>query len=108
MDKKKAKEILDDGQTNDLQKRGTLVNNPSVVIQLFFNNNEYHTTFGSFSLTDSDMDFAVHRAKGVSIGEQDEFYYENDVEVDVYTLTDENEVKVKRFKATEDGWEKLN
>lgn len=104
MDKSDAREILDGGQTNDLNQEGMLVSNPSVVVQLFFDGEEYHTVFGTFGLDDIELDYAVHRAKDVTLGEVDDYYALNLVEADVYTL-DGDEVNVQRFEATPNGWE---
>lgn len=106
MDKEQAREILDGGQTNDLSKAGSLITDPNIVIQLVFNGEEFHTVFGSFELTDSDLDYAVHRAKEVTLTQKDQYYEDNQVEADVYVLSD-NEVVVKRFKATPEQWEEV-
>lgn len=105
MDTEDAKEILDGGKTNDLRKAGTLIKDPNVVLNLFVNGNEFHTKFGDFNPDTSDLDYLVHRAKGVTLSEQDEFYKENEVEVEIYTLDDNNEVNTSRWTASEDGWE---
>lgn len=106
MDKTKAREILDGGSTNALKSTGTLIEDPYVVIQLIVNGTEHHTTFGSFDIAGDLLDYAVHRAKGVTLSEQTTYYQTNRVEDDVYTLTDDGDVEVQRFKATEDNWEK--
>lgn len=108
MDKSDAREILDGGQTNDLNKRGTLVKDPSVVVQLLFDGEEFHMAFGSFGLTDGKLDFGVHRAKSVTLGEIDEYYALNLVEADVYTLDDDGSVSVQRYEATPNGWEETS
>lgn len=108
MDKSDAREILDGGQTNDLKKAGSLIKDPSVVVQLLFDGDEFHTVFGNFGLDESNLDYAVHRAKNVTIGEQDEYYALNLVEADVYTLSDDGEVKVQRYEATPNGWEETD
>lgn len=105
MDKEKAGEILDGGETNDLKKPGSLVRDPRVVVQLLFDGEEYSMVFGEFGLEDGDLDYLVHREKGVSLGEQDEFYDDNLVEADVYVLDNmSGEVTVQRFEATPSGW----
>lgn len=104
MNKKKAKEILNGGQTNDLRKTGSLIKDPTVVVQLLFDECEYDMAFGSFDLDESSLDFAVHRTKDVNLGEQEEYYSLNLVEADVYRLTDSDDVSVQRFEATPTGW----
>lgn len=105
MDEDKAKEILDEGKTNDLKKAGSLIKDPSVVVQLLFDGDEFHTVFGNFGLAEDELDYAVHRAKDVTLREKESYYEENRVEADVYTLNDDGTVEVERFRATENGWE---
>jgi len=102
MDKKKAKEILDGGTTNDLKKAGQLIKSPDVVVQLLFGSDEFHTVFGNFGLNGSDLDYAVHRAKNVPLNKKEAFYESNKVEADIYTLDDG--VSVRRFRAAADKW----
>jgi len=104
MDKSDAREILNGGQTNDLRKSGSLITDPSVVIELFFEGDAFHTVFGNFGLDEGELDYAVHRARDVTRGEVDDFYSLNLVEADVYTMKD-GEVSVQRYEATPVGWE---
>lgn len=106
MDETKAKEILEGGKTNDLKKAGSLVKDPSVVVQLLFDGDEFHMAFGSFGLAEDNLDYAVHRAKDVTLREKESFYEDNQVEADVYTL-DNGSVNVKRLRATSDGWNEV-
>jgi len=107
MDKQKAKEIINGGKTNDLKKAGNLIKAPDVVIQLFFDGDEFHTVFGNFGLNGSDLDYAVHRAKSVSLSEKEAFYQSNTVEADIYTLDDNGIVCVNRFQATANRWKEF-
>lgn len=104
MDKENAREILDGGRTNSLKSSGSLVNDPSVVVQLLFDGEEFHTTFGNYGLKEDELDYAVHRAKDVTLREKEEYYANNLVEADVYTL-DDGTVNVERFEATPNRWE---
>jgi hypothetical protein len=104
MDKETAREVLDGGQTNSLKSVGSLVNDPSVVVQLLFDGEEFHTTFGNYGLKEDELDYAVHRAKSVTLSEKEDYYATNLVEADVYTL-DDGTVTVERFEATPNGWE---
>lgn len=104
MNKQKAREILDGGKTNDLKKAGSLIKDPSVVLEFFFDGDAFHTSFGNFGLDETDLDYGVHRAKGVSLSQKEAFYEDHTVEVDVYTM-DGDEVDVDRYQATPDSWE---
>jgi len=105
MDKQNAKEILNGGKTNDLKKAGQLIKSPEVVVQLLFGGDEFHTVFGNFGLNGSDLDYAVHRAKSVPLSKKESFYESNEVEADIYTLDDNGNVSVRRFRATADKWD---
>jgi len=106
MDKQKAREILDGGKTNDLKNVGSLINDPSVVIQMYFNGDAFHTVFGNFGLAEDELDYLVHRAKDVTLREKEDYYADNEVVAELYTLDDDSgEVNVKRWVATPDGWE---
>ena len=105
MHKQKAKDILDGGKTNDLKKAGQLIKSPDVVVQLLFDGDEFHTVFGNFGLDGSDLDYAVHRAKNVSLSKKESFYDSNEVEADIYTLDDNSAVSVRRFRATANRWD---
>lgn len=105
MDKEIVRKILEgDQKTNDLSQRGTLISDPNAVLRLSINGDERDMTYGAFSLDYSDLDFLVHRSERVTLQEQEDYYRDNEVEVDVYQLT-EGEVVCTTYEATEDGWE---
>lgn len=108
MDKESAREILDGGKTNDLKKAGSLITDPSVVIELFFDGDAFHTVFGNFGLKEDELDYAVHRAKDVTLSEVEDYYAMNRVEADVYKLLEDGSVEVQRFEATPVAWEETS
>lgn len=105
MDKSRAKEILGgDETTNDLKRQGTLISNPNVVVTLVIDGSESTMAYGSNGLTQSDLDYLVHRDKGVTLGEKTDYYKMNKVIARTFTL-ENGSITVTEYEADPvNGW----
>lgn len=97
---KRIKEILQDGKTNCLEKAGTLIKEPDFILK----NKDSNTLYGSFGgLTNHELDYLIHRTKGVTLSEQREFYQEEKPIIEVYGIVKQKLTKWV-FKPTVDGY----
>lgn len=110
MDTETATSILYGDETaNHLQSAGTLINDPDFLLELTVDGDVVRETepFGVHrSVGDTDLDYIVHRLKGVSLSDKISYYKEHEVVVATYGRGDGDEgVEVNEFIATSEGWE---
>jgi hypothetical protein len=109
MDRESISMFFEEGATaNDIRKPGTVVKNPTTIVQLVVNGNEsgYYGEHGG--LDGSQIDFLIHRIYDVTLSKKNNFYENNSVKARVYTQDDDG-VKERVFTVDGDGnWSQSN
>lgn len=106
MDEDVAKDLLNDGQTNSLTSTGTLVSDPSFVVEISKNGSAHSLKYGTVgSLSESDLDYLVHRVYDVTLSEQDQAYETTEFTAEIHYYDSDGNYKTTVWTATPDGWE---
>lgn len=105
MDKSKAIEILEGKtKTNHLKGQGQLIHEPEWVLTLIVDGTESLMSYGANELTQTDLDYLVHRDKGVTLGDKKEFYSLNKVVAKAFTIEGGSVVVNKYIADPVEGW----